>query len=151
MRLPHGMDLASLGARLRVPLHGYVLSLLALVASLLLVWLYWNNARQRELKAVQAEFVAETDIIAELLRQRLASYELVARGGVSLFASVDRHSAGPWQGYVAALNIAARYPDTLGLGYEPSLDSPHLHARHTAIRHARQGSTYLPPGPAPYP
>src|SRR3546814_10521921 len=30
MRLPHGMDLASLGARLRVPLHGYVLSLLAL-------------------------------------------------------------------------------------------------------------------------
>src|SRR3546814_5138711 len=60
MRLPHGMDLASLGARLRVPLHGYVLSLLALVASLLLVWLYWNNARQRELKAVQAEFIAET-------------------------------------------------------------------------------------------
>src|SRR3546814_4835380 len=71
MRLPHGMDLASLGARLRVPLHGYVLSLLALVASLLLVWLYWNNARQRELKAVQAEFTAETDIIGELLRQRL--------------------------------------------------------------------------------
>src|SRR3546814_14221135 len=28
MRLPHGMDLASLGARLRVPLHGYVLPLL---------------------------------------------------------------------------------------------------------------------------
>src|SRR5690606_41921967 len=73
MRLPHGMDLASLGARLRVPLHGYILSLLALVASLLLVWLYWNSARQRELKAVQAEFVAETDTIAELLRERLAS------------------------------------------------------------------------------
>src|SRR3546814_12860714 len=84
MRLPHGMDLASLGARLRVPLHGYVLSLLALVASLLLVWLYWNNAQQRELKAVQAEFTAETDIIGELLRQRLEGYELVARGGVSL-------------------------------------------------------------------
>src|SRR3546814_4999746 len=100
MRLPHGMDLASLGARLRVPLHGYVLSLLALVASLLLVWLYWNNAQQRELKAVQAEFTAETDIIGELLRQRLEGYELVARGGVSLFASVDRPSAGQWQGYV---------------------------------------------------
>src|SRR3546814_19190007 len=50
MRLPHGMELASLGARIRVPLHGYVLSLLALVASLLLVWLYWNNAQQSELK-----------------------------------------------------------------------------------------------------
>src|SRR3546814_694031 len=62
MRLPHGTDLASLGARLRVPLRGYILSLLALVASLLLVWLYWNSAQQRELKSVQAEFVAETDI-----------------------------------------------------------------------------------------
>src|SRR3546814_20163128 len=71
MRRPHGMDRASLGGRLRVPLHGYVLSLLALVASLLLVWLYWNNAQQRELKAVQAEFTAATDIIGELLRQRL--------------------------------------------------------------------------------
>src|SRR3546814_11368026 len=77
MRLPHGMDLASLGARLRVPLHGYVLSLLALVASLLLVWLYWNKAQQRQPKAVQAAFTAETDIIGAMLRKRLEAYELV--------------------------------------------------------------------------
>src|SRR3546814_5632785 len=37
MRLPHGTDLASLGARLRVPLRGYILPVLALVAALLLV------------------------------------------------------------------------------------------------------------------
>src|SRR3546814_11763628 len=86
----------------------------------------WNNAQQRELKAVQAEFTAETDIIGELLRQRLEGYELVARGGVSLFASVDRPSAGQWQGYVDALNIAARYPDMLGLGYAPYLDRSEL-------------------------
>src|SRR5690606_4326672 len=58
-------------ARLRVPLRGYVLALLALVASLLTVLLYWRSAEQREMKAVQAEFTAETDAIAELLRQRL--------------------------------------------------------------------------------
>ena len=146
MRFPQGMDLASLGARLRVPLRGYILSLLALVASLLLVWLYWNSAQQRELKAVQAEFVAETDTIAELLRQRLASYELVARGGVSLFASVDRPSAGQWQGYVDALNIAARYPDMLGLGYAPYLDRSELQALQLEMRDAGQGFYVVRPG-----
>src|SRR3546814_573589 len=146
MRLPHGTDLASLGARLRVPLRGYILSLLALVASLLLVWLYWNSAQQRELKSVQAEFVAETDIIAELLRQRLASYELVARGGVSLFASVDRPSAGQWQGYVDALNIAARYPDMLGLGYAPYLDRSELQELQLEMRDAGQGFYVVRPG-----
>jgi PAS domain S-box-containing protein len=139
MRLLRGIDLHSLGARLRAPLHGYTLSLLALVASLLLVWLYWSSAQQRELKAVQAEFVAETDAIAELLRQRLASYELVSRGGVSLFASVDRPSAGQWQGYVDALNIAAGYPDMLGLGYAPYLDRAELQALQLEMRDAGQG------------
>jgi len=139
MRLLRGIDLDSIGARLRAPLHGYTLSLLALVASLLLVWLYWSNARQRELNAVQAEFAAETDAIAELLRQRLASYELVARGGVSLFASVDRPSAGQWQGYVDALNIAASYPDMLGLGYAPYLDRSELQALQLDMRDAGQG------------
>ncbi|MFC3715466.1 CHASE domain-containing protein [Luteimonas soli] len=146
MRLPHGMDLASLGARLRVPLHGYVLSLLALVASLLLVWLYWSSAQQRELKAAQAEFTAETDTVAELLRQRLASYELVARGGVSLFASVNLPSAGQWQGYVDALNIDARYPDMLGLGYAPYLDRAELQALQLEMRDAGQGFYVVRPG-----
>jgi PAS domain S-box-containing protein len=139
MKLLRGMDLDSLGARLRAPLHGYILSVFALVASLLLVWLYWSSAQQRELKAVQAEFAAETDAIAELLRQRLASYELVARGGVSLFASVDRPSAGQWQGYVDALNIEAGYPDMLGLGYAPYLDRSELQTLQLEMRDAGQG------------
>ncbi len=139
MRLLRGIDLDSLGACLRAPLHGYVLSLLALVASLLLVWLYASNAQQRELKAVQAEFAAETDAIAELLRQRLANYELVARGGVSLFASVDRPSASQWQGYVDALKIDAGYPDMLGLGFASYLDRSDLQALQLEMRDAGQG------------
>lgn len=139
MNLLRIIDLGSLGARLRSPLQGYVLSLLALVASLLLVWLYAASAQQRELKAVQAEFIAETDAIAELLRQRLASYELVARGGVSLFASVDRPSAGQWRGYVDALRIGAGYPDMLGLGFAPYLDRSDLQALQLEMRDAGQG------------
>jgi PAS domain S-box-containing protein len=139
MKLLRGIDLDSLGARLPAPWHGYLLSLLALVASLMLVWLYWSSAQQRALKAVQAEFVAETDAIADLLRQRLARYELVARGGVSLFASVDRPSAGQWQGYVDALSIDAGYPDMLGLGYAPYLDRSELQALQLDMRDAGQG------------
>ncbi len=146
MGLLRGMDLDLIGARLRVPLRGYVLALLALVASLLLVWLYWRNAEQRELKAVQAEFTAETDAIAELLRQRLGYFELVARGGVSLFASVDRPSAGQWQGYVDALDIADRYPDMLGLGYAPSLDRSELQTLQLGMRDAGQGFYVVRPG-----
>ncbi|MDN5782239.1 MAG: CHASE domain-containing protein, partial [Luteimonas sp.] len=146
MRLLRGIDLDSLGARLQAPLHGYALSLLALVASLLLVWMYWSNAQQRELKAVQAEFVAESDAVADLLRQRLASYELMARGGVSLFASVERPSAGQWQGYVDALNIEASYPDMLGLGYAPYLDRSELQTLQLDMRDAGQGFYIVRPG-----
>jgi PAS domain S-box-containing protein len=146
MALLRGIDLDRLGARLRGPLHGYALSLLALVASLLLVWLYWQSAKQRELKAAQAEFAAETDAVAELLRQRLASYELVARGGVSLFASVDRPSAGQWQGYVDALDIGRRFPDMLGLGYAPYLDRSELQALQLGMRDAGQGFYVVRPG-----
>ena len=134
------------GTRLRVPLHGYALSLLALVASLLLVWLYWQSAKQRELKAAQAEFAAETDAIGELLRRRMASYELVARGGVSLFASVDRPSAAQWQGYVDALSIGERFPDVLGLGYAPYLDRSGLQALQLDMRDAGQGFYVVKPG-----
>src|SRR5690606_18270809 len=146
MRLPRGKDLDQLGARLRVPLRGYVLALLALVASLLLVLLYWRNAEQREMKAVQAEFTAETDAVAELLRQRFAYFEQVARGGVSLFATVDRPSAGQWQGYVDALNIADRYPDMLGLGFAPYLDRMELQGLQLDMRDAGQGFYVVRPG-----
>ena len=133
-------------ARLRVPLRGYVLALLALVASLLTVLLYWYSAQQREMKAVQAEFTAETDAIAELLRQRLAYFELVARGGVSLFATVDRPSAGQWQGYVDGLNIATRYPDMLGLGFAPYMDRMELQDLQLEMRDAGQGFYIVRPG-----
>ena len=146
MKFLRGTTMDGLGVRLRAPLHGYALALLALLASLLLVLLYWRNAQQRELQASQAEFVAETEAISELLRQGLVNYELMARGGVSLFASVERPSAGQWQDYVDALNITTRYPDMMGLGYAPYLDRSELQSLQLRLRDAGQGFYIVRPG-----
>jgi PAS domain S-box-containing protein len=101
----------------RTPVGGYVLALLVLLASLLVVALYWQTALQREMHAAEAEFHADTDEITALLRQRLGSYELIARGGVSLFASVARPSRRQWQDYVDGLDIGERFPALVGLGF----------------------------------
>jgi PAS domain S-box-containing protein len=96
---------------------GYVLALVVLLASLLLVFLYWRSAHGRELQSAAAEFSARTDEASALLAQRLGNYELVARGGVSLFASVARPSRRQWQDYVDGLNLRTRYPELVGLGF----------------------------------
>jgi PAS domain S-box-containing protein len=101
----------------RAPLGGYALALLVLLASLLVVALYWKTAREREIRAAEAEFHADTDEITALLRQRLGSYELIARGGVSLFASVARPSRQQWKDYVDGLDIGERFPALVGLGF----------------------------------
>lgn len=96
---------------------GYVLAGMVLLASLLVVGLYWRNARLRELATAQAEFVASAQEATALLYQRLGYYELVTRGGVSLFASVARPSRRQWQDYVDGLNLAQRFPALVGLGF----------------------------------
>ena len=96
---------------------GHALALLVLLASLLLVYLYWRGAHAREMTAAQAEFASRADEASSLVVQRLNNYELLARGGVSLFASVARPSRQQWRNYVDGLNLRQRYPDALGLGF----------------------------------
>jgi PAS domain S-box-containing protein len=102
---------------LRTPIGGYVLAVVVLLASLLVVALYWQTAHEREMRAAEAEFHADTDEITALLKQRLGSYELIVRGGVSLFASVARPSRQQWQDYVDGLDIGERFPALVGLGF----------------------------------
>ena len=107
---------ATLGSRL-VPRGGHLLAFAVLVASLSLVWMTWTSARERELRAAEQEFVAATDEMTELVRQRLSQYELVTRGGVSLFASVARPTPRQWQSYVEGIGIPDRFPAVVGLGF----------------------------------
>ena len=103
---------------------GHALALLVLFASLLLVYLYWRGAHVREMTAAQQEFASRADEASSLIVQRLGNYELLARGGVSLFASVARPSRQQWRTYVDGLNLRQRYPDAIGLGFAGVAKSP---------------------------
>ncbi|WP_242107653.1 CHASE domain-containing protein [Luteimonas aquatica] len=131
----------------RAPIRGYLLSGLVLLASLLLVFLYWRNAQRNELRAAHAEFVAEAEGITKLLRQRLLNYELVIRGGVSLFASLERPSPEQWKDYVDGLNIDKHFPALAGLGFAPYLDHAQLLALQASSQaNGKPGFTIRPAG-----
>ncbi|GAB6196679.1 CHASE domain-containing protein [Lysobacter xanthus] len=107
---------STLASRL-LPRGSHLLAFAVLLASLLLVWMAWSTAREREMRAARAEFESATDEVADLLRQRLSQYELLTRGGVSLFASVARPTPRQWQAYVDGMGVAERYPVIVGLGF----------------------------------
>jgi PAS domain S-box-containing protein len=96
---------------------GHALALLVLLASLLVVGIYWRTARNRELAVAEANFIVDCKESVGLLVQQLSAYELVARGGVSLFATVERPSRRQWQDYVDGLDIGHRFPAIAGLGF----------------------------------
>lgn len=96
---------------------GFALAVAVLLASLLVVGLYWRTARNREMAAAEADFIANTQQSTALINQQLGRYELVTRGGMSLFASVRRPSRQQWQDYVDGLTIAQHFPAIAGLGF----------------------------------
>lgn len=99
------------------PRRGYLLAFIVFIVALVLVLTAWRIARDREQRSAQAEFVGQTVQVTELIQQRLVNYELVARGGVALFASVQRPTAAQWKAYVEGMNLQRRFPATLGLGF----------------------------------
>lgn len=124
---------------------GYQLAVLVLVGCLTTVWLFARGAGERELELAKADFVAEANQLSELLRQRLLTYELTARGGVSLFASVSWPSAAQWQDYTDSLRIGERGLGMLGLGYAAYLTPDSLAALQLELRAAGQGMYQVQP------
>ncbi|MEO6138113.1 MAG: CHASE domain-containing protein, partial [Luteimonas sp.] len=121
--MPAAMLAAMLGSQSSPDIHmsgnrrGHALALLVLLASLLVVGIYWRTARNRELAVAEANFIVDCKESVGLLVQQLGAYELVARGGVSLFATVERPSRRQWQDYVDGLDIGHRFPAIAGLGF----------------------------------
>ncbi|QNP40761.1 CHASE domain-containing protein [Lysobacter solisilvae (ex Woo and Kim 2020)] len=109
-----------------MPRGSYLLALLVLAGSLILVLLAWYYARERELRAAQARFEAHTAEIADRLDQRLAYYELVARGGTALFASMARPTPQQWADYVGSMSLHPRFPAVKGLGFVGYVSSNRL-------------------------
>lgn len=101
----------------RSPLAVHVLALMVLLASLAVTIVLWHHAYQREVDAAERMFVAEAEQLGERVQQRMVKYELVVRGGASLFASAARPTPLQWQVYVDQLDIQQRFPGMIGLGY----------------------------------
>jgi len=106
----------TLRSRLR-PLRGHLWALVVLIASLASVLALWRIAYDRELRAADARFVANTQEITELLKQRMVNYELVAGGGSALFASVDRPTPSQWYGFADGMDVELRFSGMVGLGF----------------------------------
>ncbi|MGI8559986.1 MAG: CHASE domain-containing protein [Luteimonas sp.] len=123
----------------------YFLAVLVLVGSLTLVGLYARYAGERERDIARAEFVAEAKQAAALLRQKLLVYELATRGGVSLFATVERPTARQWRNYVDGLDLPGRFPGMMGLGFAESLSPRELESLQIELRDAGQGLFELRP------
>jgi len=125
----------------------YLLAVLVLIGSLVLVALYARAAGVREQQLAEARMVAEAEQIAALLRQRLLNFELTARGGVSLYATVSRPTTKQWRQYVDGLDLTARFPAAVGLGFAEYLTPAQLQELQLEMRSAGEGLFRVtPPG-----
>ena len=100
-----------------LPRGGYLLALMVLLGALVLVLLAWHFAREREMRAAEVRFGTRTAETVDRLYQRLVYYELVARGGTALFASMARPTPQQWADYVESMNLQPRFPAAGGLGF----------------------------------
>lgn len=103
---------------------GYVLSVLVLLASLALVLASWRAARDRELRAAEADFRGSANAMIGEVQQRLDQYELITRGGVSLFSALNWPSPQQWNSFTDGLS--ERYPEIVGLGFAAGVDRNQL-------------------------
>lgn len=131
------------------PFRGYLLALAVLMGSVVSVILFWRNAQERELRAAEADFIAETQQIRASLQQRMINYELALGSSASLFTSV-RPTLQQWQSFVEGLGIEQRFPGMLGMGYAPYVTPAGLRQLQLESRDAGQGLRLHPPGIRPY-
>jgi PAS domain S-box-containing protein len=100
-----------------LPRGGYLLALMVLLGALVLVLVAWHYAREREMRAAEVRFGTRAAEVVDRLYQRLVYYELVARGGTALFASMARPTPQQWADYVESMNLQPRFPAAGGLGF----------------------------------
>ncbi|MCY7355003.1 MAG: CHASE domain-containing protein [Lysobacter sp.] len=138
-------DIAEEAERMVTPLRGYLFALAVLLGSLIFEVLFWQNARERELRAAEADFVAETEELAALVRHRLVNFELIARGGVSLFATVTQPTPQQWRAYAEGMDTAKRFPSMAGLGFAAYVTQGGLQRLQVSSRDAGYGLLQVHP------
>ncbi len=124
---------------------GYTLAVVVLLLALAAVFYYAHSRREREMQAAHAAFDGHTAEIVERLRQQLSDYDLILRGGASLFASVDWPTAGQWGDYYRSLRIERQFPSIAWLGFAPYLPSGQLVNFQNRMRERGEGLFVLHP------
>ncbi len=113
---------------------GHVLAIITLVLSALIVYLAWNNARERELKLAETEFHAKVGKLATLVQLRMTNYVLTQRGGASLIAALDLPTRQQWHTYALGLELKKQYPALVGMGFAAYVDQSKLMRLQLQIR-----------------
>ena len=121
-----GGEATTSGPMARASRKGYVLALLVLLGALVLVLSAWQIARARELRAAEIAFDGRSAEAMDRMRNRLLNYEVVARGGTALFASVARPTPRQWADYVEGLELPSHFPSLTGLGYAALVSNSRL-------------------------
>ena len=128
-----------------------MLALAVLIGSLLIVFVTWRAAYEREVATARARFVARTDEVVYLLRERMSNFELVLQGGSALFATVARPSPQQWHSYAVGLDSQERFPALVGLGFAPYVSHSELPILQTQWRESGYGLLEIEPrGHRPY-
>jgi PAS domain S-box-containing protein len=117
----------------------YALAVVVLLLGVAAVFYYAHSRHQRELHAAEATFEGYATEITERMRQQVADYDLILRGGVSMVASVDWPTAEQWGDYYRSLRIDEQFPSIVGLGFAPYLPSGRLEEFQRQVRDRGDG------------
>ena len=109
------------GPSVRLPLL-VVLTLLAGLSGLVSWQWYVLEARDRQVQ--EQSFALAVDDITQRINDRMGAYETALRGMSGVFASSQQVSPEEWQRAVAQLQLQARYPGVLALGWGRYLAGP---------------------------
>ena len=86
----------------------------------------WKNARERELKVAEGQFLAHVGVLASQVQQLLNSYAWALRGSASLFGVLEHPSPQHWRNYADGLDMRAQFPSLTGMGFAACVDPSQL-------------------------
>lgn len=94
-----------------------ILPLLVLILALGTTYFMWRFATFSVNRQARTKFEAESNIIKNLVLDRMEIYSNALQGGVGLFESSDEVDRSEWQRYVEAINVQKNYPGVQGFGF----------------------------------
>jgi diguanylate cyclase (GGDEF)-like protein/PAS domain S-box-containing protein len=107
---------------------------IALLLTMLMTLLVWNNAKEALVQAQQVQFANRASEVTNAVLKRIQGYEHVLRGGVGLFAASESVTRTEWRDYVASLSTQEQYPGIQGMGFALHVPAARLDEHLRTIR-----------------